>query len=270
MFSPARTLDESPARGGSGAARMPLERVILLHLLPGIPVVLLYGMLAALLRRWGLPNLFALMLASLTVEVPLCWSILLMAGRRLGNGRVDWNGLLPWRARVPRWQYLVIGLPLIVFSMVMIGAVGPALGEALRPVLFGWVPAWFVMRPDAAMFATLSRPALMAMWVMSLVTLTLLGGITQEVYFRGFLLPRMERFGRAAAPLNAALFAIYHLTSPWSWPAFFLGSLPWAWVVRWKRSLWFGLFIHLGMLLLQWLMMTMVIFGMIEMPPAGG
>ena len=42
--------------------------------------------------------------------------------------------------------------------------------------------------------------------------------------------------------------------------------LPWAYLVWWKRSVKLGLFVHVGMLVLQWLGMTMMMFGLVPVP----
>ena len=42
--------------------------------------------------------------------------------------------------------------------------------------------------------------------------------------------------------------------------------LPWAYLVWWKRSVKIGLFVHVGMLALQWLGMTMILFGVVPVP----
>jgi hypothetical protein len=81
-----------------------------------------------------------------------------------------------------------------------------------------------------------------------------------------WLLPRTQHMGRWAPAYNALLFAMLHTAAPWAWPGFFLMTLPWSYLVWWRRSVKIGLFIHIGMLALQWLGMTMVIFGFVEMP----
>jgi len=43
----------------------------------------------------------------------------------------------------------------------------------------------------------------------------LLESALEEIYFRGFLLPRMGYAGRSAVPLHSLLFALYHLWMPW-------------------------------------------------------
>jgi membrane protease YdiL (CAAX protease family) len=52
---------------------------------------------------------------------------------------------------------------------------------------------------------------LVVMWVFN----TVLG---EELLFRGLLLPRMGRFGRADWLVNGLLFAVYHLHVPWVIP----------------------------------------------------
>jgi hypothetical protein len=88
------------------------------------------------------------------------------------------------------------------------------------------------------------------------------GGVTQELYHRGFLLPRAAYLGQVAVPMNAALFAVAHLGAPWAWPFFFLGSVFWAWAVYRWRSIQLGLAGHIGMLGLGWIMMTAMLLGL--------
>jgi membrane protease YdiL (CAAX protease family) len=59
--------------------------------------------------------------------------------------------------------------------------------------------------------------------------------VVEEIYFRGFLLAKMESMGAVAPVANAFLFAIYHFYFPWNVPAIFLGFLPIAYAV-WKRK----------------------------------
>jgi len=116
------------------------------------------------------------------------------------------------------------------------------------------------------MFAELSRGMLLALWGLMLVAMVLVGGFTQELYARGFLLPRTEHLGKWAPAYNALMFAIFHLIAPWDWPAFFLMTIPWAYLVWWRRSVRIGLFIHVGMLTLQWLGLTLLVLGLAPAP----
>jgi len=51
--------------------------------------------------------------------------------------------------------------------------------------------------------------------------------IAEELYFRGYLLPRMpSQFGRLKPAAHSLLFAIYHFDTPWMMPVRTLGILP--------------------------------------------
>jgi membrane protease YdiL (CAAX protease family) len=79
---------------------------------------------------------------------------------------------------------------------------------------------------------------LLVMWLFN----TVLG---EELLFRGFLLPRMNRaFGRADWLANGVLFAIYHLHMPWSMLAPLADALVLAYPAKRYQSAWIGIAVH--------------------------
>ncbi|MCK5438603.1 MAG: CPBP family intramembrane metalloprotease [Gemmatimonadetes bacterium] len=236
-----------------------------LQLAPGVATLLVYLPLAALLSSRGIPNLVALMLAVLVAEVPVSWAIMTRRVRRETGGRFTLRAAFPWHAKVRWWQYTIIGVPLILISVAIVGALNPVIELPLLSGPFAWVPDWFVLRFDPAMFTELSRGLVLKIWGLAFVSFVLVAP-TQELYARGFLLPRTAHWGARAPAFNALLFAIFHLIAPWSWVGFFIMALPWAYLVWWRRSVKIGLFIHVGMIVVQWLGMTALIFGLAPTP----
>jgi membrane protease YdiL (CAAX protease family) len=67
----------------------------------------------------------------------------------------------------------------------------------------------------------------------------------EELLFRGFLLPRMNRaFGRGDWLANGVLFAAYHLHVPWVMPATLLDTFILAYPTKRYRSAWIGIAVH--------------------------
>jgi uncharacterized protein len=67
----------------------------------------------------------------------------------------------------------------------------------------------------------------------------------EELLFRGFLLPRMNRaFGRGDWLANGVLFAAYHLHEPWAMPSAFLDTFIYAYPTKRYRSAWLGIAVH--------------------------
>lgn len=258
-YQAAKTLPETVTRISAGRAAW-------LQLAPGLATLPAYALIAYLLSGAGIPNIFALALSVLFVETPVSWMIIARQTRKETGARLTLAQAFPWTAAVPWWLYLLIGLPVMVFSVFMVAGVSSWIQQMLLIDVFSWVPEWFVMRPDPAMFFALSQELLLALWALMLVSMVLVGGFTQELYSRGFLLPRMAELGRWAPAYNALLFAVFHVIAPWNWGPFFLMALPWAYLVWWRQSVKIGLFVHVGMLALQWLGMTLIIFGWVPAP----
>ncbi len=243
--------------------QLSLGHAAVLQIIPGAASLPAFGILAYFFAGLNIPNMFALGITILFVEVPVSWALMLWRVKKEKGGRFSLEAAFPWTASIPWWQYLVIGFPIIIFSLIIIGLAGPAFAGLLLNSVFSWVPDWFVMRIDPGIFSSLSREMAIALWVLVLMAMVLVGGFTQELYARGFLLPRIGKMGNWAPAFNALLFAVFHLVAPWNWPAFFLMTLPWAYLVWWRRSVKIGIFIHVGMLALQWLGMTMLVFGLV-------
>lgn len=67
----------------------------------------------------------------------------------------------------------------------------------------------------------------------------------EELLFRGYLLPRMNRvFGRGDWLANGALFAAYHVHAPWTFFGHFADAFILAYPTKRFRSAWVGIIVH--------------------------
>jgi membrane protease YdiL (CAAX protease family) len=81
-----------------------------------------------------------------------------------------------------------------------------------------------------------------AVVVVLVVFNTVLG---EELLFRGLLLPRMRGvFGRGDWVANGALFAVYHLHTPWVIPTSLVDIFALAYPSRRFQSAWMGIIVH--------------------------
>jgi membrane protease YdiL (CAAX protease family) len=72
------------------------------------------------------------------------------------------------------------------------------------------------------------------------------GPLVEELYFRGYLLPRMDKYAGKWAPfLNTVLFSIYHFFSPWENLIRIVATYPLVYLVWKKRDIRFGIFVHI-------------------------
>lgn len=119
--------------------------------------------------------------------------------------------MLPFRPGPFTWRkaLLVLGLLVWAFAVSLLG-----IGGSIRDSFFSWMPVW-ALDPLHGLTHTGSSSAGLVTFIGFVVVLVVVGPVVEELYFRGYLLPRIGRFGSWAALINVSLFALYHLWKPW-------------------------------------------------------
>jgi membrane protease YdiL (CAAX protease family) len=227
----------------AGAEQHSLAKSVLLHLAPGAVVTLVYILLTPPLLKLGLPNLLTLNLAAILVLVPLELWILLAEGKKK-NGHYSLHQVVLYRERIPLWQLIGLAFGLMVWMAACFALLAPRIDPLVQKALFGWVPAWF---PLMATFTGYPKNVAVLTLAVSLVCTSWIAPFVEEYYFRGYLLPRLSRFGRLAPLINVALFSLYHFFTPWQALTRILAVTPMAWVVMRKRNLYIGIVAHLAL-----------------------
>jgi uncharacterized protein len=193
--------------------RLSWPAAIALHLIPGVLLLAFYLIAAPSLQRAGLPPVWGLLLGVLLVIVPVELGILACAWRRdalgqtvsafTGLGRLDWKSTS------------IAGA-----ASIAAGGMVSWLEPILRRAAFDWLPPWWSTAPGDLSTTTI------ALWILGPV---LIGPMVEELYFRGWLLPRLPGGRWAAMVSGSALFAMYHLWQPYAWLTVFAVALPLAW-----------------------------------------
>jgi membrane protease YdiL (CAAX protease family) len=211
-----------------------------LHLVPGALMTAAFVAFAPLVEAVGFPPIASLLAAIVLVLVPTELGILWLAARRENRSAAE---LIPFRRRMgPRqWAMLVPGLIVLAF-------LGFGLHQAIEPALidrfFGWLPDWYVTPIQLERIGDYSAAA----WILTLAAYLAInaavGPIVEELYFRGYLLPRIQWLGRWAPLVNVSLFSLYHFWSPWQLVARIIGLAPTVYAVRARRNIYLGMAVH--------------------------
>jgi hypothetical protein len=206
LTAEATTLVRPGGQQRVSAYRWPM--VLVLHLGPGALVMGGYLALVPLARALELPPSLALTAAVALIGVPLELGFLLRA-------RGPWPAaVVAFRRRLPAGRLAVVAGSCLAVAAGLYLWLEPLTGELQRQVS-GWLPAaWFV-----AGGPPVSRDALVAALLLSLVVDGLVSPAVQELYFHGHLMPRLPvaaaQAGWLLAPVaSAALFAAQHLWQP--------------------------------------------------------
>lgn len=174
---------------------------IILHLLPGILVGTFYFLALQPVTKLGYPSIFALILALAFVLVPVELGFLLYQGKKK-TGRFTLQGVISYRNPIPWWQYFVWVSVIFVIVGTIMTLLEPV-NSFLQKNLFFWMPDI-----NSGLDGNYSKAILIVTFSMFLIFNVFLGPMTEELYFRGYLLPRMK--GKFATLFHSFLFAAYH------------------------------------------------------------
>jgi uncharacterized protein len=218
-----------------------LRRSILLHLMPGAALFAFVVVAATL----GMPAVLALLGGIALVIVPFELGYLLYQGRKKSGRWSVWE-VVDYRDPLPARRIALWAVPLVAWFIVMLFLSVGLLDERIADGLFSWYPE------SVREFASLEGDGTYATWVLVVFFAAafaingIIGPVVEELYFRGHLLPRIDRFGRGAPILNAVLFSLYHLWTPWQNIGRILALLPWIYTVWRKRSLALSMAVHIS------------------------
>ena len=197
-----------PAPAVAEVEQHPLATSVALHLLPGILTAAVFYALAPVAMRSGYPAIAAAVVAVgvVLVTAELGW-LMREAHRRTGSWHV--GAVIPFRPGPFTWRKALLVVALILYAFA-VSALG--IGGSIKDSFFAWMPSWaldpFTRGPEQSV----STATVVGGCILFLV---LLGPVVEELYFRGYLLPRIGRFGAWAPLINVSLFALYHLWKPW-------------------------------------------------------
>lgn len=208
---------------------------IVLHLAPGILVGCGYFLAREPVARMGYPSIFALLVAFALVLVPVELGYLLYQGKQK-TGRFTLQGIISYRRSIVWWQYPVWALVIVAITGAIFALLAPV-DAILKDKLFSWMPD-----VNYGLDGDYSRTTLIVTYAVFLVFNVFLGPLVEELYFRGYLLPRMK--GRFAPLLHSFLFAAVHVFTPWMIVTRTVGLLPLLLGVKLK-NIYVGIIVHI-------------------------
>ena len=208
---------------------------VVLHLLPGILVGAFYFLARQPVANMGYPSILALLLAFAFILIPVELGYLLYQGKKK-TGRFTLQGIISYRNPIPWWQYLVWVLIIFVATGAIFNLLKPV-DVFLRERLFFWMPDI-----NYGLDGNYSRKTLIVTYSMVFIFGAVLTPLVEELYFRGYLLPRMK--GKYAPLSHSFLFAAQHVLEPWMIITRTLGFLPILFGVQ-KKNIYNGIIVHI-------------------------
>ena len=247
----------SPSADGTCVRIFPqhsLLKSVGLHVLPGMLMALAFLLLKPLLASRDYPPLLAFLLAVLLADLPILLGVMLVAGRKQ-YGRYSLEGVVLYRDKVPWRVFALVFVGTFVVVYVLMMGTTP-LSNLLTEHVFSWLPDWMFL-DEQTQYQAYDKSVLLVTFGLQLVLTGVALPWVEELYFRGYLLPRLSRYGKWAPLLGGLFFGLYHVWQLFSFPTVFLLGVALGYVVWWKRDIRISIGLHVfanGLMRLMFLM----------------
>lgn len=225
---------------------------ILLHLLPGVIIfvsILIFSQ-PYFSRVLGidakLSPVLGYLLGLFFGLLPVQLGILLIAGR-YETQKYTIKKIIEYTQKSRLKEYFLFVPALILYFLVLFVFIAPIIQPYLIKTFFSWWPEKYNFQLLLQNPSTLAGYKGINVLIFAYVILScIFGPFVEELYFRGYLLPRMEGYAGKWAPfLNTVLFSIYHFFSPWENLIRIAASYPLIYLVWKKRDIRFGMLVHI-------------------------
>lgn len=211
-----------------------LIKSLILHILPGLVVTIAFVLFKSVLDSSGYPPLFAFLLVMLLIDLPMLLGIMLVEGKKL-NGRFSLNGVVLYREKVSWGTFALIFISSFIALLILITLVTP-INNFLAERLFFGLPKW-VFLDEQSQYMPFPKSVLIITMALQLVMTGVVMPWVEELYFRGFLLPRMSRYGVWTPLIGGLFFGLYHSWQLYGFFTIFLLGSALGFVVWWKQDI---------------------------------
>lgn len=165
---------------------------LLLHLVPGVLATAGFLVLRPVVESAGFPPLLAFLLAILLLDLPFMLGVMLNEGKK-SNGRFGLKGVVHYGHKLAWKTFALIFVGAFVGVYLLVMLVTP-ISAFLEERFFTGLPAWLFLE-ERTQYEVYAKNVLVAIFALQLVLTGVALPWVEELYFRGYLLPRLSRYG---------------------------------------------------------------------------
>lgn len=213
-------------------------RQVINHFYVGVFFTLFYIWVSPKIIAAGYPGLFVLLLGEVVILAPIVTFHLFWSSKKQ-YGKFNYSKIILLQEKLPIKTFLLWTIGGILACLLVYLPMYPV-GNFFRESIFVWLPEWYFNPSFGAVDTRMVANAfLLAIFIDGIV-----GPVAEELFFRGYLLPRMSYLKKWAPIINGALFGLYHFWQPHNLLALMAVGIILSYVVWKKRNVYLGIAIH--------------------------
>jgi len=217
---------------------------VALHLIPGVLILVAYLLIATpLVEALGYPPYLGWVVAMCIALAPVELGLLLYLGWKK-NGRLSLRGVVDYIEKPVKKLTLSGIVTILIIGLYIASVILTPVDTFVYKYLFSWIPFASGVGGSSGYLSGYARSTVIVTLAVSLILQGIILPVIEELYFRGYLLPRLARLGKLAPILNMILFSLYHFWTPWQFISRIGFFLPTVWVTWLKKDLRISILVH--------------------------
>jgi membrane protease YdiL (CAAX protease family) len=233
---------DASIHGSNSHTNISSTLLIALHLVPGLIFAGFFFVLSRVFIQNGYTGYLALLISIPVCLAPIELGVMLFWSLRF-KGRISVKEAVVYRRQGTAVEYIVLP-PLLFICWAILTVPMSPIYQYVETHLAIFLPSWATQEALIRGLTGVSQTQLSITLGLGVILSGFLAPIIEELYFRGFLLPRMEHWGWVASVINSLLFGIYHFYFPGNVLGIFVTWLPISYVVMRTRNWRIGAAVH--------------------------
>ncbi len=218
-----------------------VSKLLIMAFIPPLITIILY--IGALQFRHLVPPLFSFILIALFILAPLELVIILKENKK-ETGKAGVGCTLEYRHNINKWKAVLLVVALFLIAGFASKFVGELENTLVMPFVHKYIPDYFIVENFVNQLDLYSQPLIWLTVILFIITNSFVLPIIEELYFRGYMLPRLKRYKVFAPILVTVVFSLYHFWSPWQNIRRIVGILPYTYAVWKKENIYIGIIVH--------------------------
>lgn len=222
--------------------QLTMRKVILLVIIPAILFLSVF-IVSSMLLKDQVPAYLCLLLTIVFILVPFEIAVIGIENKKQ-YGKFGLQVAFKRHTPLNKWKIVLMAFLLFSWAGLVFALLRPIENSLLIRSVFKFVPEFLLSTKFAMELAMFPKWIIALTCIVNLIFNGLIAPIVEELYFRGFLMSKMERFGNAAPLIVAVLFSVYHLFTPWENLTRIIAFVPLHYCVWKKKNLYIGMAAH--------------------------
>ncbi len=182
-------------------------------------------------------------LIGIFVLLPFELYVILCASKK-EYGKYSLRSALTYNNKIKPRKLLLKAIILFCIAGAVATLVGNIETQFMTSTVFKFVPDYFKIEDFINQTTQYSSETILFTCILYVVANAFVLPVIEELFFRGYLMSRIKRFGKFTPLIITVLFSLYHFWAPWSNIMRILAIYPYNYSVLKNKNIYIGIIVH--------------------------